>query len=91
MKPLFVPLKTEYFRAFERGEKQEEYRVHGPRWNRTTCTPGRPAVLSHGYSGARLERVVHSTRLIRSDSDKFLMEFFGSGKEIIAIRMAPRI
>jgi hypothetical protein len=30
-KPLFIPLKAEFFEAFERGEKDTEYRVYGPR------------------------------------------------------------
>lgn len=48
-KPLFVPLKTEYYRAFENGEKREELRAYGPRWNETVCTVGRAVTLSHGY------------------------------------------
>lgn len=63
-KPLFVPLKTEYFRAFERGEKTIEYRIHGPRWSHDTCSPGRPVVLSHGYSGRRLRGRVRMARVI---------------------------
>ena len=35
MKPLFIPLKAEFFNAFERGEKTAEYRVYGPRWTNT--------------------------------------------------------
>lgn len=57
-KPLFIPLRTEWFRKFEDGSKTAEYRAYGPRWNERTCYRGRKAVLSHGYSGARLERVV---------------------------------
>ena len=30
-KPLFIPLKAEFFDAFERGEKTTEYRQRGPR------------------------------------------------------------
>ena len=52
-KPLFIPLKREYFEAFERGEKTYEYRVHGPGWNAGTCRVGRPVVLSMGYGKAR--------------------------------------
>lgn len=47
--PLFIPLKTEYFEAFERGEKTDELRLYGPRWNERTCPPGRAVVLSKGY------------------------------------------
>jgi|ERR1700683_1448398 len=52
--PLFVPLKTRYFREFEAGSKRIEYRRYGPRWNERVCTPGRAVTLSHGYSGARI-------------------------------------
>lgn len=48
-KPLFVPLKTEHFEAFERGDKDTEFRLYGPRWNERTCHVGRKVVLSHGY------------------------------------------
>ena len=59
MKPLFIPLKTEYFRAFQSGTKAVEYRQYGPRWNERTCAVGRPVVLSHGYGKReRLQGVV---------------------------------
>jgi hypothetical protein len=57
-KPLFIPLRTEWFRKFEDGSKTAEYRAYGPRWNERTCYRGRKAVLSHGYNGKRLEREV---------------------------------
>lgn len=53
VKPLFIPLKREYFEAFERGQKLEEFRPLGPRWNGVTCRIGRPVVLSLGYGKAR--------------------------------------
>lgn len=49
MKPLFVPLKTEYFNAFADGSKTDELRRYGPRWNEKTCAVGRDVVLSKGY------------------------------------------
>ena len=49
MKPLFVPLKTEYYEAFANGSKTEELRRYGPRWNEKTCPVGREVVLSKGY------------------------------------------
>ncbi len=52
-KPLFVPLKAEFYEAFERGTKTTEYRLHGPRWNASTCYPGRSAILSFGYGKQR--------------------------------------
>ena len=53
VRPLFLPLKHEYFEAFERGEKTVEYRVYGTRWNERTCAVGRKVVLSHGYGTKR--------------------------------------
>lgn len=46
---LFIPLKNEYFDAFDRGTKTEEYRPYGPRWNETSCFLGRRVLLSRGY------------------------------------------
>ena len=51
-KPLFIPLKTEWYEAFERGDKGEELRLYGPRWNERTCRVGRAVVLSKGYGKA---------------------------------------
>lgn len=48
-KPLFVPLKAEYYRDFASGLKTVEYRLYGPRWNERTCRPGRAVTLSLGY------------------------------------------
>lgn len=61
-KALFIPLKTPFFRAFESGEKREEFRPMGPGWNEGTIWQGRPVVLSHGYNGERLTGIVESLR-----------------------------
>ena len=53
MKPLFIPLKREFFVAFEAGDKTEEFRPYGPRWNERTCAIGRPVVISLGYGVKR--------------------------------------
>lgn len=53
MKPLFIPLKKEYFLDFKDGWKDEEFRLYGHRWNEKTCFPGRPVVLSLGYGKLR--------------------------------------
>jgi hypothetical protein len=59
VKPLFIPLKTEYFEAFKAGTKTTEYRAYGSRWNERTCSVGRAVVLSKGYGkGNRLTGVV---------------------------------
>lgn len=51
-KALFIPLKREFYRAFQDGSKTEELRRYGPRWNERTCHVGRPVVLSLGYGKA---------------------------------------
>ena len=59
MKPLFLPLKTEYYRMFESGGKTEELRKYGPRWNEKTCVIGREIILSLGYGkGNRLQGTI---------------------------------
>lgn len=52
-KPLFIPLKGEYFDAFVAGTKNTEYRPHGPRWNAEVCYPGRKVTISYGYGKQR--------------------------------------
>jgi hypothetical protein len=49
MKPLFIPLKREFFFAFVAGFKEWEFRLYGPRWNEETCARGRAVLLSNGY------------------------------------------
>lgn len=81
MKPLFIPLKTEYFLAFKSGEKRTEYRLLGPRWNALTVTPGRGAVLSHGYSGERIAATVLRMREIKNT----VVDLYGSDAMLCAI------
>lgn len=62
-KPLFIPLKKEYFKKFENGTKllNSEFRPYGPRWNEVSCRPGRAVTLSLGYGKhRRLKGVVKS-------------------------------
>lgn len=67
VKPLFIPLRTEWYRAFEAGDKFTEYRAYGPRWNERTCFVGRAATISHGYGKReRLQRMVHGFKIISS-------------------------
>lgn len=93
MTALFIPLKKEYFEAFERGEKTEEYRIYGPRWNERTCAIGRPVVLSCGYGKARrLRGVVVS---FTEDRHPFLLpgwlECYGSALGVRAARIGIQI
>lgn len=85
-KPLFVPLKTRYFRAFESGVKTIEYRRAGARWNEATCWIGRPVTLSHGYSGARLyARVVRTEHILGSFLEN--CDPYDPADELIAIEL----
>lgn len=66
-KPLFIPLKREYYEAFVKGEKTVEYRKYGPGWNERTCQVGRPVTLSLGYGKqARRSGTIRSFDLISS-------------------------
>jgi hypothetical protein len=70
VKPLFIPLKTEYFDAFKAGTKDTEYRRHGERWNEDVCQVGRSVVLSKGYGRTeRLSGVItgFDVRFLKSD------------------------
>ena len=58
MKPLFIPLKAEFYEDFENGLKDTEFRPYGPRWNERTCFVGREVVLSYGYGKRRRMRGV---------------------------------
>jgi hypothetical protein len=64
-RPLIVPLKRQWFEAFARGEKTEEWRRHGARWNARHCWPGRPVILTLGYASAicpeHADRRLHAT------------------------------
>lgn len=50
-KPLFIPLKREWFEAFRLAGKDREYRPAS--WLKRAMA-GRRAILSLGYSGARM-------------------------------------
>ncbi len=64
IKPLFIPLKTEYFNAFKDGTKKHEFRV-GNRWNEKHCTVGRKVTLSKGYGKhERLNGVITSFEVV---------------------------
>jgi hypothetical protein len=94
MKPLFIPLKTEFYEAFERGEKRSELRLYGPRWNEKTCPPGRPVVLSKGYGKAhRMTAVIYEffkrdARTFGSTYQENILRIFGTlDKPIAEIRL----
>lgn len=70
-KPLFIPLKAEYFEDFEAGRKTKEYRVCGTRWNERTCTPGREVTLSYGYGKKRrLKGVIKTFEAVPAENSE---------------------
>lgn len=85
MKPLFVPLKTRWFRDFQEGRKRVEYRRYGPGWNERTCVVGRPVTLSHGYSGARLHGIITRFRVVDSSTVPAAAELYGKNVRLAAI------
>jgi len=87
MKPLFIPLKRQYFEAFSAGKKKIEYRKLGPRWNFNTCIAGRSVTLSLGYSGARMSAHIHRLEVIDSSSQRDAMALYGPGVPILAIHL----
>lgn len=89
-KPLFIPLRTEWFRQFEAGQKKTEYRAYGPRWNERTCRVGRKASVSHGYSGKRLPMKVVGFKKIRwALAPIAACEIYPNSDFIAAIELAP--
>lgn len=68
IKPLFLPLKTEYFNAFKNGSKTHELRV-GARWGHIYCHIGRKVILSKGYGKyERLNGMITSFEAVSVDS-----------------------
>jgi len=93
-RPLLIPLKTEYYEQFERGEKFTEYRLYGPRWNEKTCRVGRAVTLSKGYGRKnRMKRKIwqfykRDARTFGSTVKAAILECFGTlDKPIAEIRM----
>lgn len=83
-KPVFIPLKTEWYNAFEAGTKQHELRKYGPRWNTEACRVGREVVISCGYGKHRRMRGVINefTRCnaseLREDYRQAVMDTYGT-------------
>lgn len=85
-KPLFIPLKAKWYEAFERGDKDTEFRVWGPRWNIGTCMPGRAVTLAYGYGKARrLHGVITKFEVVGADADPAIAEVYPGRDRIAAI------
>ena len=88
VKPVFVPLKREWFEAFARGEKRVEWRAYGARWNCECIAPKRAIVLSMGYSGARLHgTVVDVERIERAHAPEAAQLLFPNAEYFCAIHV----
>lgn len=85
-RPLFVPLRTAEFEAFERGAKTVEFRRLGPQYNERTCPPGRAVTLSLGYSGRRLSATIVAVAIERASQDRGL-DTYGPDATVIAITL----
>jgi hypothetical protein len=89
-KPLFVPLNAEFWYAFRNGDKTDELRLFGPRWNEETCRVGRKALLSKGYGKAhRILAVVaefhkRDARSFGSTTQANILRLFGTLDKPIA-------
>lgn len=87
-KALFVPLKKEYFEAFESGTKTVEWRLEGPRWNWRTCCVGRAVVLSCGYSKKRrLTGEIVEMWILPDCVQEDFVKTYGQGKTARAFRV----
>lgn len=88
MKPLFIPLRAEWYRAFEAGIKDMEFRVYGPRWNENTCWVGRRATLAYGYGHPRMSRVITGfTKLTRAQAPTVAKSIFPDAQFFAAIEL----
>lgn len=89
---LFIPLKTEYFEAFERGDKDTEYRPYGLRWNERTCCIGRRVVLSKGYGKRhRLTGIVVGFQVVGPDAHHAIRSVYPTGEKFAAIKISAAL
>jgi len=81
IKPLFVPLKTQYYEEFVSGNKDTEYRKYGRGWNEKTCRIGREVVISNGYGKYRRSRgIIRSFKIVDSSTIPSAREVYGYAK-----------
>lgn len=91
MKPLFIPLKTEYFKAFEDGSKNTEFRIYGPRWNEKICAVGRKVVLSKGYGkqsrihGTISSFIITHSSLLDAENRQAVKDIYGDDDVVVAL------
>lgn len=82
-KPLFVPLKAEYYEAFENGTKDTEHRKYGRNWTERTVRQGRRVILSYGYSkGRRMTGIITAVKIHQMDTPEFIACYGEAAKAI---------
>lgn len=87
-KALFLAVYGQHFDAFARGDKSVEYRQWGKRWNDATLHPGRPVVVSRGYSGPRLLGHVVSWALVLARDVPDVLGIYRASDTLVAITLA---
>ena len=80
MKPLFCPLKKQYFNQFKDGTKSTEYRGYGRQWTERTVIIGRPITLSCGYNGERIHGIISSLDIISIGESPVVAQELYSGR-----------
>lgn len=99
-KPLFIPLKTEWYNKFLSGEKDTEYRPWGwvekngkgrwSPWNERTCKIGRDVVICKGYGKKdRIlgKKVVGFEIMLRRDAPEGAQKIYPNVNWICAIKV----
>lgn len=87
-KPIFIPLKAEYYEAFENGTKNTEYRRYGKQWNERNCRIGRNVTLSYGYGKARrLRGIVTDFNIVGPDAHPAIRTVYPEGDQFAAIKI----
>lgn len=78
-KPLFIPLKSEYYWAFVNRIKDIEYRRHNKTWRAKNCRVGRRVVLSCGYGKQnRVEGVIRSFNVVHGSQISGVEKVYGT-------------
>ena len=89
-KPLFIPLKKEYFEQYKDGSKHYELRKPEKQFQLKYLWPGRAVTLSCGYSGDRLYTKIAGAEIWHSgdlgkDDQKACLNCYGQHGEVVKI------
>lgn len=84
--PVFIPLAKKHYERYEAGEKDTEYRPHGPRWNKSTCYRDRRVILSCGY-GTKRRMTAIIEYIEEVEPTKVFVSIYGEGVRCLAIKL----